>query len=90
MVEENFTFNQKVYEEGEVNEYIYLIMNGEFEMTKDIFIKQDKGKFGFRRMLVDEKNPILIKLYSKQTQILLSTDSKEHSRLKRHYRDAYK
>jgi CRP-like cAMP-binding protein len=85
-----YSFNQRVYLEGDDADYIYFIKSGQFEVTKDIYIKQsEKGsKIGFRRIVVNPSESIMHKYFSHHTQIFISTDQNELKKLKRGYKDS--
>jgi CRP-like cAMP-binding protein len=92
MEEKQFSFNQNVFVEGSHDDNIYLIKEGEFEMTKDLYIKQTQKQnmLGFRRLHVDKNNPILGQLFDERTQIFLTSDHRELTRLKVRYKKCYK
>ena len=52
LLEKTFGFGKTVFSEGDEAEHIFLIKDGQFEVTKDLFVKEiDKVRqIGFRRM----------------------------------------
>jgi len=90
MKEKEITFGQNVYEEGDQDDSIYFIINGEFEMTKDIYIIQEDNKLGFRRMVIDDQQLHLDKFINENTQVFVTNNENELSRLKSKYKNAYK
>lgn len=90
--EVEFSFNQRVYSEGDDADYIYFIKSGQFEVTKDIYFnKNEKGnKIGFRRIVVNKSESIMHKYFNDQTQIFISTDQNELKRLRRRFKDSIK
>ena len=90
MEERHYTFGQNIYVEGDKDDNMYFIMDGEFEMTKDIYIQQESNRLGFRRMVLNIQQPFLDKLINQRTQAFCTTDEKELRKLKFRYKNAYK
>ncbi|CAI2385961.1 unnamed protein product [Moneuplotes crassus] len=90
MKKKTYTFGKSVYLEGDKDDNIYFIEEGDFEMTKDIYILQDSNKLGFRRMVIDMQRPYLDKLINFKNQIFVTTDENELSTLKSQYKGSVK
>ena len=62
--EKSCILNQPVYQEGDSSDNIYLILSGQFEVTKDLFIDEKENQIGFRRMFTNKGNVLISYAYN--------------------------
>ena len=92
MEEISFQYNQKIYSEGDENDFIFFIKEGDFEVTKEIFVKKStkEKQIGFRRMVVSKNDTFVNKYFDSQTQVFLSGDFDEMEKLKKKFKNSVK
>ena len=92
MTEKQWSLNQIIFNEGSSSDFLYLIKDGDFEVTKDIFIKTEKSQriLGFRRMCTNRSANFLKKIFNHQTQMLVSNWDDLLLDLKNDYKSASK
>ena len=73
MTEKECSLNHVLFTEGNPSDYIYFIKEGEFEVTKELFVSLNPTRIlKFRRMWSDKGINFLQKLFNIKTQILVS------------------
>ena len=92
MTEKQWNLNQVIFHEGSNSDFLFFIKEGDFEVTKDLFVKTDKSEkiLGFRRMCTNKNIGFLRKLLNHQSQMLVSKADDLLLDLKNDYKAAVK
>lgn len=90
----NYHFGQKVLEEGETGNKLFLIQKGEFEVTKDLYLIKDPIDntitVQFKRLCSSKPKEFLNKLFNTRTQILYTDEILPRNSLKPRHKEVKK
>ena len=86
--ERKFNFGQSVFNEGDSWNNIYLIREGEFEISKEIFLTEKPEDYlkvcSFMRYYSGKSKDQLSQIFNTDTKILFTSDLRSNEKLKLH------